>query len=269
MTRRQRLEAKVARREEWADKADARRDAAHAGVERIASAIPFGQPILVGHHSERHARRDQERIRSGMDRALAESKLADHHRSKASGLEAQLDRSVFSDDENAVAALEARITEREAECARRKAVNAAWRKLGDGSKLEKLAQLAASNVVTPAEALEISRFFALCHWEENPYPAYANTNARSAIRRDRERIAEIQARAARAATAEQAGGVAIEALGAAGDGESYTRVTFAEKPAREVLEALRAAGFSWGRGSWVGKSTSLPPCVAELVKVAP
>jgi hypothetical protein len=34
--------------------------------------IPFGQPILVGHHSEGRARRDQGRIESGM-RAGVES----------------------------------------------------------------------------------------------------------------------------------------------------------------------------------------------------
>jgi hypothetical protein len=35
---------------------------AHDAVHRIADNIPFGQPILVGHHSERHARKDAERI---------------------------------------------------------------------------------------------------------------------------------------------------------------------------------------------------------------
>ncbi|WP_218068909.1 DUF3560 domain-containing protein, partial [Escherichia coli] len=31
-------------------------------VERLAAMIPPGQPILVGHHSERRARRDAQRI---------------------------------------------------------------------------------------------------------------------------------------------------------------------------------------------------------------
>ncbi len=39
-------------------------------VDALADAIPFGQPILVGHHSERHARRDAEKIESGMRRAV-------------------------------------------------------------------------------------------------------------------------------------------------------------------------------------------------------
>lgn len=45
-------------------------EAARAAVAAIAEAIPFGQPILVGHHSEKHARRDVERIGTGMQRAV-------------------------------------------------------------------------------------------------------------------------------------------------------------------------------------------------------
>jgi hypothetical protein len=39
-------------------------------VERICEHIPLGQPILVGHHSEKHARKDAERIDNGMRRAV-------------------------------------------------------------------------------------------------------------------------------------------------------------------------------------------------------
>jgi hypothetical protein len=36
----------------------------------LLTGIPFGQPILVGHHSERRARKDAERIESGMRKAI-------------------------------------------------------------------------------------------------------------------------------------------------------------------------------------------------------
>jgi hypothetical protein len=42
---------------------------ARKAVASIADGIPLGQPILVGHHSERHARRDAEKIESGMRKA--------------------------------------------------------------------------------------------------------------------------------------------------------------------------------------------------------
>lgn len=44
---------------------------AHAAVERICDHIPFGQPIIVGHHSERRARSDAERIENGMRKAVS------------------------------------------------------------------------------------------------------------------------------------------------------------------------------------------------------
>ena len=49
-----------------------------ARAHAIADNIPFGQPILVGHHSERHARKDAERIRSGFDKAGEAYSKAEH-----------------------------------------------------------------------------------------------------------------------------------------------------------------------------------------------
>lgn len=43
---------------------------AQKAVETICDGIPLGQPILVGHHSERHARKDAERIENGMRKAV-------------------------------------------------------------------------------------------------------------------------------------------------------------------------------------------------------
>ena len=45
-------------------------EAAHATANAISEHIPFGQPILVGHHSERRARKDAERINRSMHRAV-------------------------------------------------------------------------------------------------------------------------------------------------------------------------------------------------------
>jgi len=49
-----------------------------------------------------------------------------------------------------------------------------------------------------------------------------------------------------------------------GDAE-YCRVTFAEKPERLILDLLRAGGYSWGAGSWVGKFAQLPEEVRAML----
>lgn len=60
-----------------ADKASERSQAAYSKVRAIGDMIPFGQPILVGHHSERRARRDAERIDRGMRVSVEEHKKAE------------------------------------------------------------------------------------------------------------------------------------------------------------------------------------------------
>lgn len=59
--------------------------AARATVDGIAQHIPFGQPILVGHHSERRARKDAERIENGMRKAVQLWDTADYWRERAAG----------------------------------------------------------------------------------------------------------------------------------------------------------------------------------------
>ena len=60
-------------------------DRAQKAVAAIADGIPFGQPILVGHHSERHARRDAERIENGMRRAIKMWDTAKYWTDRAAG----------------------------------------------------------------------------------------------------------------------------------------------------------------------------------------
>jgi hypothetical protein len=61
------------RAERFEDYSDKRADDANrakAAVEAITDGIPLGQPILVGHHSERHARKHAEQIENGMRKAV-------------------------------------------------------------------------------------------------------------------------------------------------------------------------------------------------------
>lgn len=52
-------------------------------VERLAAMIPPGQPILVGHHSERRTRRDAQRIENGMKRAVMLFERAEYWEERA------------------------------------------------------------------------------------------------------------------------------------------------------------------------------------------
>jgi hypothetical protein len=81
------LEERAAQRAERFEGYQGRRaaDAEHArkAVSAIADNIPLGQPILVGHHSERHARKDAERIENGMRRAIKAFETAQYWKDRA------------------------------------------------------------------------------------------------------------------------------------------------------------------------------------------
>lgn len=63
-----RIEARADALHAKAERRFAESDAHLAASDRISEARPFGQPILVGHHSEKRARADQARIERHMDK---------------------------------------------------------------------------------------------------------------------------------------------------------------------------------------------------------
>lgn len=250
MTRRERLEAKLEKRAEWAQGRDAKAAAAFGKYRAIADNIPLGQPILVGHHSEKHHRRDIARMDSAIGAAVESQQMAAHHRAKADGLEAQLAGSIFSDDPDAPEAIAARVAELEAQRAAMKASNAAFRR-GD----EPWAALLG--ITLELAAARRARIMEGYSWCRQPHPAYELSNLAGNLGRMKKRLVAVTARRERMVKAEAAG-ILIEGTG------DYVRVTFPEKPTREILNALRAAGFQWGGGSWTGVRRNLPVTVSAM-----
>ncbi|HGV5093444.1 TPA: DUF3560 domain-containing protein, partial [Klebsiella pneumoniae] len=65
-----RQEQRAGRFSDYSDRRAVESEQALAHVDSLASAVPLGQPILVGHHSERRARRHAQKIENGMKRAV-------------------------------------------------------------------------------------------------------------------------------------------------------------------------------------------------------
>lgn len=80
-----RAEERAERFEDYSEARQEDADRAHAAVHAIADNIPFGQPILVGHHSEKHARRDAEKIDNGMRRAVKMWEQSKYWEQRAAG----------------------------------------------------------------------------------------------------------------------------------------------------------------------------------------
>lgn len=235
MTRRERKEARLTRRLEWAAGRDGKADAVARFTEQFRGDHAFNtQP---GHIPLRA------RVIKMEERAFGDRKMADHHRAVADGIAGQLERSVFSDDADALEALAARIREHEASRERMRTVNKLYKK-GDAAGLAALG--------LNLETLRAKLAEAGPYWGKAPYLPYELSNLGGRIQADRKRLEVIRAQQQRTAAAEAApGGVVIE-------GDTYVRVTFAEKPSRAILDALKAAGYRWGAGSWVGERAKLP-----------
>ena len=64
----ERAESRADRFDEYSGNRAAEAQSARAAVSAIADHIPFGQPILVGHHSEARARKDAESLLTALER---------------------------------------------------------------------------------------------------------------------------------------------------------------------------------------------------------
>jgi predicted RNA methylase len=81
----ERAEERAERFEDYSEKRLSEAHNAREAVAAIADNIPMGQPILVGHHSERRARKDAEKIENGMRRAVKLWDTANYWTARAKG----------------------------------------------------------------------------------------------------------------------------------------------------------------------------------------
>lgn len=80
-----RAEVKADRLNDLSDRKATEADRVHTHVKKICDGIPFGQPILVGHHSEKRARRDAKKIENGMRKAVSLWDASKYWQDRAAG----------------------------------------------------------------------------------------------------------------------------------------------------------------------------------------
>ena len=247
MTHRERAEVRLERRRDWAA---GRRD-------KAAACFKVGEPYRgdiafctqPGHIPER------ERVNRAEERGFGHMQMAEHHTAKAAGIADQLERSVFSDDPDAVEQLQAKIAKEREQLERMKACNKIVRKF----KTDKPAGIAALAAIGFSPTLAANAFEPdFCG--RLGFPSYELTNLGANIRRMEGRIEDITRRQQHAEAAAAApGGVTIE-------GKEWINITFAEKPAWEIINALKSAGFRWGGGHWCGQREKIPESVTALTE---
>lgn len=178
---RERLENRLEQRMEWGESREQKRDDAFQASHDAVKDIPFGQPILVGHHSERGHRKALAKSESKGFEGVAHSKMADKHFQAASTIERNLKRSIYDDDEDAIERLEEKIAGLEAERERVKYLNKEIRK---GTPLDDLD-------LTDSEKKDLAH---AAQWHgRKGYPPYVLQNLGGNINRAKKRLETLKA----------------------------------------------------------------------------
>lgn len=111
---------KQERLEELAEKNHAKATAETEQAMKMADVIPFGQPILVGHHSEKADRNYRKRIDNKMRKSIETGKKADYYDGRVKSMETNY--AISADDPEAVVKIKEKIAGLEQERARLKAM---------------------------------------------------------------------------------------------------------------------------------------------------
>lgn len=259
--------APTAKQQARADRA--MRRAAHASATATAEVtrargvigdkLPMGQPILVGHHSERRHRRLLERA----DRAATKAVEALRTAERAEVAAERAGSVLTSDDPEAIRVQRARLAEIEAGHARAKALNAAWRK---GQE----AGLVAAGL-SEAEAAELGKGARMFSWTTRKGP-FDLANSAARVKAAKVRLAELEEIEARRRAALEAAAARAETEGEEGDGDPIAevlergegwrierddvdvrvRIFFDGKPNETVRAVVKRYGFRWAPsvGAW-------------------
>lgn len=211
--------------------------AAHAAID----GIPPGQPILVGHHSERHHRAALDKHDRNMRAAIDADKAAADFAARADSVG---DGGISSDDPQALVKLRERLVELETRQEQMKAANRVIRRNKADPALCIEALVAQGFKEAQAQALLKPDYMGRIGFAD-----YAIKNNNANARRVRGRIELLERQAAESCDGEQArsrGGVVYRIE------ENRVRLVFPGKPAVHVRERLKSSGFRWSplAGAW-------------------
>jgi len=238
-------EARKDRMLERADKASADFQATYNRAKDMASVIPFGQPILVGHHSEQRDRNYRNKIHNTFGKAFELDSKADHYRQKAATVG---NTGIASNDPEAIEKLKSKLAGLEKSQETMKTVNKIIRaaKLTDE---EKTAEIVAAGLLSETQAVEILKPSHCC---KAGFASYSLSNNNAEINRTKKRIKELDSlrnsdplefENEDFSMAVDNGRVCIEFSGG--------------KPSDDVRAMLRGSAFKWSRYqvAWVRKAT--------------
>jgi hypothetical protein len=219
--------------------------------DKIQMAIyPPGQPILVGHHSEKKHRTALKRSHKRCDKIRALLKRADYYWHKA-GIRSH---AISSDDPDALLKLETKLLALETWLSEMKRINREYRHQG----------IACIN--TLPEKIKRLALNYLDFIPNKPFPNFALQNTQAEIRRIKHRLAKLKQWQNRPAGApiKEKGYTILE-----NNSDNRLWFVFDEPPNRHVCQILRCYGFRFSykrNGAWVRQLTPAARQNAQYVR---
>jgi len=234
-------EKQEARRQRYldlADSNDAKSASACQASRNAVDGIPFGQPILVGHHSEKRHRAALNRSDNAMRRSIEADDKAAYYRGKAAGVGKA---GISADDPEAVTKLQAKIDRAERDQVLMKKCNKAIRanKTAAG-QIAALIELGSTE--TQARALIEPDFCGRVG-----FAGYVLTNNNANIRRMKQRIEQLKEAPTESSESQHGDVTLVENVD-----ENRIQLIFPGKPSDAIRTILKRHGFRWSRynGAW-------------------
>lgn len=213
-----------------AERAEQESTAALETAHKMHEHIPFGQPILVGHHSEKRDRNYRDRIHNKHRRGFELAKKAEEYRSRAASIEANT--AIYSDDPEATEKLTDKVSELEAEQREMKRINAALRKGADFETLE-------MSEKHRKELLDVDKYQNYYQPRTKGFPPYMLTSINSKIKAAKKRAEVIEKKQATPDKDEEYNGIRVEWRAS----ENRIRVFYPGRVDAETFKMLRRHGF--------------------------
>ena len=237
MNRKERQEARAERYRQYAENAEKRSAEAFNASNAAVADIPLGQPILVGHHSEKAHRRALDRSNSAMMKSVHESEKAAYYRQKAEAVENN--DNIYIGDDDAIERLRLKIAKLVAYQEQMKSANKIVRtsKLSELDKIDALIHIGISR--DNAKNIVANKIL---------FPDYALTNNNATIRAAKKQLARAEALASKEDREYTVDDLTIEECYS----ENRVRVYFPGKPDDEMRAKLKRNGFRWApsMGCW-------------------
>ena len=251
----ERRAARIERMRQRAARLARESEASRSRRQQIGDRIPMGQPILVGHHSERRHRKDIARIDSLMRKEVESRREAEDVARRVRAAEAGRG-GISSDDPEAVRLLREKLAKTEDLRDKTLEINKIIRRgASDEEVLDLFRGLGWRN---PQGSLKALRSMG--------QQTISTTNLSAEIRRIKARIQELeQKRSTPARASEEHGDVRIE------EANNRVRIYFPGKPSAEVRSQLKSHGFRWSptEGAWQRMASAQAWYAARSVIGAP